>query len=137
MSCWYVWLRALQPPTDIGDDSQGRSVVLFNVTAMKRPSDTFEEEIASLLEIAGVGSRAAKTILVGRRAAMPQSGSFVTVIADPGPAPEIIQNEDGVAYEKPAAQIRVHAAKYVDARTRARAAYSALTAVKNVSVSAA
>lgn len=133
MSCWYVMVKAMQPPSDVGQDAQGRSVVLFNVTVLKRPSETFEEEIKAILVAAGVVGPFA----IGRKAIQPQSGPFVTIIADPGPAPQVRQNEDGVAYEQPAVQIRAHAEKYVDARAKARAAYSALTIVKNVEVSAA
>lgn len=38
LGTWYLWIREMQPPFDLGLDENGRARVAFNVMCMKRPS---------------------------------------------------------------------------------------------------
>lgn len=35
---WYLWIRAMQGPFDLGLDAEDRSMIAFNIMALKRPS---------------------------------------------------------------------------------------------------
>ena len=128
---WYRSIKALNPPFDGGVDGDGRVVVLFNIIADKRPSATLIDELAHL-----ISGEINSTLLTTSRSSIPPKGNVVTIIASGGTPPQKTQDREGVAYELPTAIIRVHAERYVDAETDARAAYDVLTRVKNQEVSA-
>lgn len=133
----YRWINALQEPFDSQQvDDQGRAVVIFNVIAEKAKSATFLREIVKVLQDAGVGTFGTN-LHAGSSATLPPAGGFVVVISTGGPSPLKTHNVDGVSYQRPTAMIRSHAKKYEDADAKARAAYDALTVVKNEDVTAA
>jgi hypothetical protein len=136
MSCWYLWIKAMQEPMDGDLDDVGRSVVFFNIRSYKKPSATFLREILGLLQTAGIGV-VGKTLLASSQAALGSTGTIIIVRATGGAPPQLTQNSPGVTYQQATAQIRVHAKKYEDADAKARAAYDALTVVRNQNVDAA
>jgi hypothetical protein len=131
----YRWIKALQEPFDGGTDDNGRAVVIFNVSTVKAPSDTFLRELVTILEDAGVATFETDLFL-SQKASIPRTGTSILIIATGGVAPLRTQNVAGGAYQQPSAQISVHAAKYETADAKARAAYAALTVVKNQDVTA-
>jgi hypothetical protein len=131
---FYLWIRPLQEPFDLGIDEKGRARVAFNVTTRKTPSTTLIEELAKILATAGVGAYG--TVVFGSSmAAIPgTAGPFVTIIEYSGQSPLYTHNSPSPSYQQPSAQIVTRAASYAVARATARAAYDALAVVNNLTV---
>jgi hypothetical protein len=131
---FYLWVRPIQEPFDLGVDERGRVQLVFNVNARKTPSNKFIEEVAKILVTGGVGAWG-KVIFGSSLVTIPSgSGPYVSIIENSGLAPLYIQNSASPAYQQPSAQIIVRAADYAVARTTARVAYDALAAVRNATV---
>lgn len=135
MTARYLWIVAEQEPFDLGLDDQGRSKVVFNVVAEKTESAKFEEELIALLVAAGVGVAGA-SIFVSSAAAIPAKGAgpYLSIETTGGLAGLKIQNQIAPAYQRPGAKIVTRASTYAAARAMARAAYDALVAVSNQTV---
>lgn len=130
---WYVSVTANQEPHDFGV-VDGRVQFGFNVTARKRSSNTFIQDIIKILVEAGVGVENVNIF-----------GSSLAVIPDPmnhpgpvlhvqktaGLAPEGTHNDGPGAYRRPGAMIIVRAATSPAAEAMAQAAFDALISVRN------
>jgi hypothetical protein len=139
---WYLEVVPVQEPFDLGLDEPSRLQYVFNVVATKRPSGTFLEELAQVLEDAGVGTRGTD-IFLSSNATMPdENGPFITLTDTGGPGPLRTHNEAGptavagssamaVSYQRPTAQVVTRARSASACRAKAYAAYSALSAVRN------
>ena len=124
----------LQEPFDLGADDRGRQRVVFNIRVVKTASNTFLEEIVKLLVTASVG-KFNVNIFASTAVSLPADArTFLLIIETGGTAPGMIQNQAAPAYPRPSAKLISSAAKYVDARTMARAAYDALAGVRNQDV---
>lgn len=135
MTAWYREIEVVQEPMDLGLDGQQRSIVAFNINVVKRPSDTFLEELTQLLVTAGVG--VFNTNIFNTSAAdLPNGdGPFLTLVETGGTSPERTQNDIGPpAYPRPSAQVAVHGVTYAVSRAMARAAYNALVGIRNTNV---
>lgn len=136
----YLSITALQEPFDLGMDEAGRAQCAFNVLCMKRPSDTFLEELVVVLEAAGVGQRGV-TIYASSMAVIPEpdggpgsSAPMLSIKATGGAPPLGTHNAGAGAYRRPSAQVIARAGTWRDAETLAHAAYTALTGVLNRAV---
>jgi hypothetical protein len=132
---FYQEINPLQEPFDLGVDDLGRVRIAFNISVVKRPSDTFAEEIVKLLTTAGVGI-AATNIFIGSGAAVsPGDGPYLNVVETGGLSPRRTHNSVATpAYTRPSAQIVARAKTYAAARTMARNAYNALVGVRNTTI---
>lgn len=131
---FYQEITPLQEPFDLGKDDKGRPRVVFNIRTVKTASNTFLEELVKVLVDAEVGTYNTNIFASTAVAIPPEEGTYLLIVETGGTAPERIQNQIAPAYPRPTAKITVRAAKYVDARTMARAAYDALAAVRNQTV---
>jgi hypothetical protein len=105
----------------------------FNVLAEKAPSDTFVDELLTLLVNANVGTPGTD-IFESSAFAIPKTGRYMTIIETGGMPDDETQNAVAdPAYERPGAQITVRAATKPAARAMAAAARRALR-VRNVNV---
>jgi len=129
----YLDIQPLQDPFDDGREGQHQRIT-FNVAISKVYSETLEEELIKILTDANVGT--SENIFAGSKAAVPEGeGPYLHVISTGGAAPQRIHNEiSPPAYPQPTAQIVVRANSIVTARTMAFAAYLALSAVRNTTV---
>ena len=131
---FYQEIAPLQEPFDLGKDEKGRQRVVFNIRVVKTASNTFLEELIKVLVTAGVGTLNTD-IFASTAVAIPaDEGTYLLIVETGGTAPGRIQNQIAPAYPRPTAKITVRAIKYVDARTMARAAYDALAAVRNQTI---
>lgn len=133
---WYQSITPDAQPHDIGlHEANGRPQVVFTARVVKAPSDTFLEEVMTLLEAAGVGTRNV-TIFASSDAQLP---------ANRGDAPFLhLQEEGGVTdlrihndvsgYARPSVVVTAMGETYVASRALARAAYAALHVVRNVNI---
>lgn len=130
----YQEIEPLQEPFDLGKDDKGRQRVVFNIRVMKTASDTFVEELVKVLVDAGVGVFNTN-IFASTAVSLPTDDqTYLLIVETGGTTPGRIQNQIAPAYPRPTAKITVRATKYVDARTMARAAYDALAAVRNQTI---
>lgn len=91
------------------------------------PSIQFYDEIAYLLESAGVGTRMVDIFASSAKALPKGDGPFLSIIETGGTAPDNTQNHtDRPAYQRPGTQIVVRAGTYSAAKTMAVLAYYAL-----------
>lgn len=132
-------IRPLQEPFDFGLDAEGRPRWAFNVLASKDPSHTWTEEIAAVLVAANpilfkwTGS--ARNFQAGSKASRPKvTGAVLLVTETGGTGPEYIQNQAAPAYRNPTAQLVASADKAEQARAMIFAAFDALAAISNASV---
>lgn len=128
---WYRTLEQVQSnPIDLGLDDSGRQVLGVNFNAVKRASDTFRQEVTTLLVDAGVGTYvgADRDIFRGALAKIPTgAGPYLHLRETGGTSPEKTQNTiEPPAYERPAVQVTVRAASYTAADVMIRAAMVAL-----------
>ena len=134
MSTWYRDIQPLQEPFDLGLDDAGRQIVGFNVLATKRPSATLLQDLLVILEAAGVG-RPRVDMFASSLAVLPRPsddlGPVLLLRLTGGTGPAGTHNDGAGAYSRPAVQVVVHGASWEAAETMARAAYSALCAVRN------
>ena len=131
---FYQEIAPLQEPFDLGTDDKGRARVVFNVSTVKTASNTFIEELVKLLVDASVGVFNVD-IFASTSVSLPAGDqAYLVIVETGGPAPGRIQNQAAPAYPRPSAKITVRAARYIDARAMARAAYDALAAVRNQTV---
>ncbi len=131
---FYQTILPLQEPFDGGLDDNNRTKILFNILAVKTPSDTFVEEVAKKLEDAGVGTRNV-SIFATSLANIPQDeGPYLSIMETGGTGPLRNHNSSSPAWQRPGAQIVARGSDYSAARTMARAAYDALVAVVNVNL---
>lgn len=134
MSTWYQDIEPVQQPFDVGLDSDGRAQVVFNIDVVKRPSNTFLEEVAQILVDAGVGTwntdifgSSSKDIPIG-------DGPYLSIVETGGAFGLRTHNVGGAAYERPSASITVRARTYAAARTMSNAAHAALDGFQNTNV---
>jgi hypothetical protein len=134
---YYKWVKTLNEPADIlGLDEKGRAQYSFNVIANKQSSPTFLEEMIRVLVNAGIGALNT-TIFASSMAKLSDDPSkwFVTIRETGGAPPETVHNQTSPPmYLQPAAQVIVHAPTVVAAKAKAWAAYNALAAVKNTTI---
>lgn len=131
---FYLEIRPIQEPFDLGLDDEERAKVVFNVSIVKTPSVTLEEELMAVLVAAGVGV-VGQNVFSSTSAAVPRGGGpYLSVISTGGAPPLWNQNTNAPAYQRPSAQIVVRASTYLAARAMARAAYDALSVVRNATV---
>jgi hypothetical protein len=129
---WYLEVMPMQPPTDMTADGPGRAKFSFNVMARKKPSATFLDELALILEDAGVASHAAGSLYVGAKAVIPDgAGPYLHIGATGGPAGRRTQNVRGIDYPDCTAMIVARAEDSADAEALAWAAYNAFAQVRN------
>ncbi len=131
---WYLKIRAVGDLYDLDLDVIGRAQVGFNILIEKRPSATVEEELISILLNASVCSALNTDLFAGSAARLPsaQSSIFLHFWMSQGIAPGLTQNSPTVPpYRHPAAQFAAHAPDYIAARNLASAAFAALTAIVN------
>jgi hypothetical protein len=106
----------------------------FNILVTKTESDTFSEELVTIMVTAGVGTYGTN-IFISEQADIPTGGGPYLVVNETGGFRGLrIHDQARPAYPRPGAQISVRATTYDAARTMARAAYNALAAVKNTVV---
>jgi hypothetical protein len=135
----YLSISALQEPFDLGElDDSGREQCAFNVLCLKRPSDTFLDELVRILENAGLGKRG-ETIFAGSKAAIPRGTRptdppILSIKATGGTGPAGTHNDGAGAYRRPSAQVIARALTWAAAEAIAQAAYAALIAVRNQEV---
>jgi hypothetical protein len=129
----YLDIQPLQEPFDDGKEGNHQRVT-FNITVSKTESETFEEELIKILTDASVGD--SENIFASSKAAVPEGdGPFLHVIATGGASPLRIHNViSPPAYPQPTAQLVTRAKSYKAARAMARAAYLALAAIRNTTV---
>lgn len=127
-------IQAIQEPFDLKLDDAGRAQVAFNISITKTPSDTLEEEVIKILTDASVGTGNTNVFFSKKKDIPNGAGPYLLVIATGGTFPEMIHNEAGSAWQRPTVQISVRAKSYTVARTMARAAYRALTPIRNLTV---
>ena len=133
MTARYLNIDMLQEPLDIGLDPNGRARVVFNIQVKKTPSKVFEEEIAAILELAGI----APGVIFASTAHTAPDGkaAVISIVATGGALPEEIHNEIG-AYPRPTAKLTARAGKYKDARALAYQAYDALKVIRDDTITA-
>lgn len=135
---WWQRISMLQShPQDLGLDDAGRIVLRMNVMATKQPSLTTVEELIKILVLAGVGvyGGAGGTIFNSSAATLPTgNGPYLMIVDTGGPAGIYQHNEDAPAYARPTFAIDAHAKTFSAARTMWKAAYDALSVVKNQNI---
>jgi hypothetical protein len=130
---FYCHLR-VRRPFDLGLDDNHRLRVAFNLDACKHPSDTFAEELLSLLVAAGVGILGTNLFLSSVVTLPTGDGPYLSVIETPGREADYIHNVKYPAYDYPSAQIVARAKTRGPAFVMANAAYNALKGVVNQTV---
>lgn len=138
MGAWYLDIDPIQEPFDSGLDEQGRETITFNINVVKASSDTFTEELAKILTDANVGILGAN-IFISSKVTLPpveeNDGPYLSIIETGGTNPDRTHNViSPPAYARPSAQVVCRDVKYTVARALARAAYNALAAVRNQTV---
>lgn len=132
---WYREIEPLQKPFDMVKDSAGRAKVVFNIMAIKTPSDAFLEELVELLVDGGVGTYNTNIFTTSSKEIPVGDGPYLSIIETGGTFAERSHNETAApAFERPSAQIVVRAKTYAAARTMANAAYSILEPIRNTNV---
>lgn len=132
---WYREIEPLQKPFDMAKDSTGRAKIVFNIMAIKTPSDVFIEELVKLLEDGGVGTYNTNIFASSSKDIPVGDGPYLSVIETGGTFAERSHNETAApAFERPTAMIVVRAKTYAAARTMANAAYTVLEPVRNTNV---
>ncbi len=138
MTAWYREINVIDEPRDIGVDSEDRLMMSFNITAVKRASALFVEEIVGILEAAGVGTQggAGGDIFATSKSNIPEGdGPYLALIETGGVTPERTHNQiSPPAYQRPGMQLVARAKNTLASRTMARAAYDALVGIRNVTV---
>ena len=129
---WYREINPDQEPFSPGMDvTKKRVLFMFNISVVKEPSETFDEEIAERLEDSSVGTRNTN-IFIGPKAVIPIGDGPYLVINDTGGAPPTwIHNQNTPFMKNSGAQISVVATSYNAAMAMAYDAYNALVSVKN------
>lgn len=131
---FFLQVEPLQSPFDLGPDEQGWNRVVFNVFTERDPSSTFIEELVAVLEAASVGTFE-QDIFASSAVALPErDGPYLTIVETGGAGGRRTQNAKAPSSERATAQIIARGKTYEAARTLARAAYDALAAVKNETV---
>lgn len=137
MARW-VYVEMIQSrPIDTGTlDTAGRAVLTFNAVVTKRPSVTFEEEVAAVLDAASVAVENV-TMFLSSKAVIPTgAGPYLSILSTGGTAPVQTQNAATIAYERATVQIVVRGVAYKATRALAQAAFNALVVVRNQDVAA-
>lgn len=150
----YVMIRPTQEPADMRRlDENSRHRFSFNVQAMRYPKFTeadvvagdeitkvktftgvlhlFMEEVVSILEAAGVGTRNTNIFLTTIHQIPTKGGPFLS-IQETGGLVELRTHD--LDYSRPSAQIVTRSPRPGDARLMAWNAYNALKSVENVDV---
>lgn len=132
---FYRDINPLQSPFDMGLDPRGMPKVGFNIRCVKGASNTFLEELMTILETASVGTRGTN-MFAGSKATIPAgAGPYLSVVETGGTDPERVHNQVWPpSAERPNAQVVVRALNYETARLMARAAWDALGAVRNATI---
>jgi len=107
----------------------------FNVRCVKDATSTFLEELLVILTSAGVGTSNVD-MFVGDKAKIPiGNGPYLSITETGGTDPERVHNQVWPpSAERPNAQVVVRALNYEEARLMARAAWNALGAVRNSTI---
>lgn len=123
-------------PHDTGAiDTNGRAVWAVNVMLYKEPSATTTREVVRVLQDAGVGTFGTD-LWESSKAPIPKGdGPFMNVSATGGPSGIRTHNvTSGPTYERPTVMVTVYCSSAQTAEAKARAAYAALLAVKNQTI---
>ena len=134
---YYRELAAMDEPADIGLDASDRPQVTFNIQAFKRVSNTFLEELVTLLQTGPAIVTFGTTLFLSSDAQLPTVDfptPFLVVTEHKGPRGLRTQNLAGVAYTLPIAHVSARAQTYRAARTLAWAAHARLSIVRNTDV---
>ena len=134
----------MQDLFDAGTDDADRATIIFNIMALRTPSDTFLEELVKILTTAAppmpgparaaVGSYGVNIHTTSQHAVPSGDGPFLSIRETGGPRGIYDHNTVGPAFSRSTALITVRASTYAAARTMARAAYDALVAVTNTTI---
>jgi hypothetical protein len=134
---YYVWVKSVNEPADVlGLDDAGRIQYSFNVNARKESSDTFLEEVVKVLVSAGIGILNT-SIFASSKAKLPTSPTalFLTLRETGGAPPYAVHNQTSPPlYVQPSLMVVVHGPDTAPTKAKARAAYNALVAVKNQTI---
>jgi hypothetical protein len=130
----YLDVDVLQEPFPIGLDASQRVRLAFNLIVTKTESDTFSEELVAIMVAASVGVYGTNIFISGAADIPTGDGPYLSVNETGGFRGLRIHDQARPAYPRPGAQIVVRATTYDAARTMARAAHNALSAVKNTVV---
>lgn len=135
MSTRYVWIVAVAQPFEYGLDENSRTLFSLNLEGHAATAvDAWAEELAKLIEAAGLGTLGT-SMFIGRRAVIPAgSGPFVQVLNTGGGPPE--ETHDGARYERLGAQVVVRGASYASTETRALAIFRLLDGIRDELVTA-
>lgn len=136
----YLQIKPRQSPSGIGlDPDSGRVLVVFNFDAFKGPSDTFEEEIVSLIT-STLGLTLGTDLFVSEKAVIPDGpGPYVLLVSTTGLEPEANHNSP-IAYERPGMSVTVIAGDDINrpiigahraAMSLARAVHNTVGSVRN------
>lgn len=125
-----------QPRASKDVDMQARIVMMLEFYVIKAPSDTFLQEIVTILVNANVGVYG-EDLLASSQSTIPIDGTYC-LLKETGGLPPIKTHNAiaGPAYHRPAATLYVHASDQATAWQRINAAYAALVVVKNQDVAA-
>ena len=131
---FYQRIAEMQDLFDAGTDDEDRATIIFNIMALRTPSDTFLEELVKILVTAGVGAYGVNIHTTSQHAVPSGDGPFLSIRETGGPRGIYDHNTVGPAFSRSTALITVRASTYAAARTMARAAYDALVAVTNTTI---
>lgn len=136
MAKWLTVDMVQSRPMDTGADQLERPTCSFNAIITKVPSATFEEEVISVLESAGVGTYEDDIFGTSGAQVPAVGGPFLSVICHGGPSPLNTHDVAGVAYERASAQVFVRGETPVAVRAMAWAAFNALAQIHNQEIAA-
>ena len=132
MTTRYREIEPVQEPVVLGIDKANFIQVAFNIDVIKGPSETFLEELVSILVTASVGVYNTNIFTTSRAIIPNDDGPYVIIIETGGTFPERTHNEiNPPAWQRPSAQILVKAKSYASARAKAYDAYFALVGIRN------
>jgi len=131
----YLEILAIQSPFPFAEDENDRIMFSFNVDVLAAaPVNEFEEELAKLINNAGLGTRGVD-VFIGPKAVVPDGdGPYITLLDTGGREPE--ETHNGGIYERLSAQIVVRGMSYTATRTRAKSIQRVLDGVRNTTVAA-
>lgn len=132
---FYLEILIAQNAFPFAEDENERIMFSFNLTATARaPVDQFEEELAKLINNAGLGTRNVD-VFIGPKANIPTGdGPYITIIDTGGLDPLETHNDD--LYDRMSAQIVTRGKSYTTTRTRAKSIQRVLDGVRNTTVAA-
>ena len=141
MTAYYQQIDVGSEIFDLKLDDSGRAQFGFNILAVKRDSAVLIDELVAILVAASVGVYGT-TIFATSKAVIPvteagTSTALLSIRETGGIAPRKTQNKiSPPAYQRPGAQIVVRSHDPAAARAMAYAAYVALGAIRNQTITA-